>query len=799
VTIGGDVGWRIADAARRFCRVQAAAIFQRWDAESDDLVSIAVSGDVGPTEDGRLSLPHGTGLAGLAVRARGPIASPDVLLDPRVTHTPEAWRRLAATTARAVLAVPLILQERVIGALAVADHVGRCFDRQEVELALIFAGQVALTLENMWLCRQAARREREFAEQWGLLRTAMENLAQGVSVVDRDLRLVAWNTRFLDLLGFPREFGQVGRPFEDFIRYNAERGEYGPGRPDEQTRERVALARRFAPHCFERVRPDGTVVEVRGGPMPAGGFVTTYTDVTERRRSEQALQRSQARYRAIVEDQTELVCRWTSDGRLTFFNDTYRRCAGRTPDELMGAQFMALPLSTLPSREQPVVSFEQQVALPSGEVRWQHWTTRAILDASGRTVEFQSVGQDTTERKRAELALRRSEEQLRHAQKMEAVGRLAGGVAHDFNNLLTVITGRGEMLLRGLEGDQRLRRHAECIQETGGRATELVRQLLAFSRKQRLTPKVLDLNAVVAGMERMLRRLIGEHIELKGRYEADLWRVKADPGQLEQVIVNLVVNARDAMPDGGVLTLETGNVELDAAFAESHLGASPGPHVLLAVTDTGVGIDAETRSHLFEPFFTTKGPGKGTGLGLATVYGIVKQSGGHVSVDSEPGQGARFGVYLPRVDAPIDPPPPAAAGAPPSGGSETILLVEDQEEVRALAREVLQVSGYRVLEAANGPAAVAEATRHAGQIDLLLTDVVMPQMNGRELADRLGRVRPEMGVLYMSGYSDGALVARGALDARAPLLPKPFTSDVLATRVREFLDRRRTPRVAFAH
>jgi CheY-like chemotaxis protein len=361
-------------------------------------------------------------------------------------------------------------------------------------------------------------------------------------------------------------------------------------------------------------------------------------------------------------------------------------------------------------------------------------------------------------------------------------------VAHDFNNLLTVITGRSEILLERLPPENPLRRHVDSIQRTALKAAELIHQLLAFSRKQVRQPRVLDLNAVVAGTEDMLRRLIGEHIELKSHHAVKLGRVQADPGQVEQVLLNLVVNARDAMPRGGVLRIETTDVVLDEVFVQGHPGARPGPFVRLTVADTGHGMSAETRARAFEPFFTTKRPGQGTGLGLATVYGIVKQSDGYVWVESEPGQGARFDVYLPRVDAAAGALPAVLAPAGLTPGSETVLLVEDEDEVRELAREVLQLSGYTLLVARHGREALALAQHHRGPIHLLLTDVVMPHMSGRDLAQHLIEERPNLRVLYMSGYTGDAIVHHGVLDPDAELLPKPFRSDTLAARVRERLD-----------
>jgi two-component system cell cycle sensor histidine kinase/response regulator CckA len=400
-------------------------------------------------------------------------------------------------------------------------------------------------------------------------------------------------------------------------------------------------------------------------------------------------------------------------------------------------------------------------------------------DISGR------IGQ-VIERQRAQEALEQAEGHVRQLQRMEAVGRLAGGVAHDFNNLLTVIIGRGDLLLARLPADSPHRRDIALIRKAAERAAALTKQLLAFSRKQILAPKVLDLNTVVSGMVTMLQRLIGEGIELVFRAGSELGRVKADPTQLEQVIANLVVNARDAMPTGGRLTLETAAVELSEHYARQHAGVQAGRFVMLGVSDTGIGMDRETQARIFEPFFTTKEPGKGTGLGLATVYGIVKQSGGNIWVYSEPGKGTTFKVYLPQVHDAEDAAEPDQIR--PGFGTESILIVEDEDEVRALACEVLATYGYVVLQARTPAEALLIAERHTGPIQLLLTDVIMPGMSGRMLAEQLAPLRPEMSVLYMSGYTDEAIVHHGTLDAGTPFIQKPFTPDALAAGVRRLLD-----------
>jgi CheY-like chemotaxis protein len=379
---------------------------------------------------------------------------------------------------------------------------------------------------------------------------------------------------------------------------------------------------------------------------------------------------------------------------------------------------------------------------------------------------------------------------------MEAVGRLAGGVAHDFNNLLMVISGYSEFLLDRLGPEPALRGPAQEIASAAGRATSLTRQLLAFSRKQMLAPKILDLNGVVTENLKMLTRMIGEDIDLVKVPGTELGAVRADAGQIEQVIMNLAVNARDAMPSGGKLTIETSNVSLDEDYARLHAPLRPGNYVMLAISDTGAGMDSETQSHIFEPFFTTKGP-KGTGLGLSTVYGIVKQSGGYIWVYSEAGKGTTFKIYLPRVaelaesSAQVAAPAESDAAAP---GTETILVVEDEANLRYLARQFLEKQGYRVIDAADGAVAMQIAVAHEGVIHLLLTDVIMPGMNGRELAQRISEIRPNVKVLYMSGYTENVIGRNGTLDAGVRLLQKPFTLRDLKSKVREVLDSTPFPR-----
>ncbi len=502
-----------------------------------------------------------------------------------------------------------------------------------------------------------------------------------------------------------------------------------------------------------------------------------------------ALRRSEQLYRRVVEASQEGVWVVDADGRTTFANARLAQMLGCDRDALLGrpvydfvgeAERPAAEAAVERCRRGAAEQFDFKLRRPDGSDLWALVSTTPLTAPDGACAGALGMLTDLTDR-------RRLEEQFLHAQKMEAVGRLAGGVAHDFNNLLTVILSYAE-LLRGKLGDADDLGMVEEITRSVGQAASLTRQLLAFGRKGVVQPRVLDLGAAVAQTEKMLRRVIGEDVELTVVRPSGPVRVKADPGQLEQVLLNLAINARDAMPEGGRLTIEVQVVELDAAYAADHLRVRPGAYALLAVSDTGVGMDAATKARAFEPFFTTKGD-KGTGLGLATVYGIVQQSGGSVGVYSEPGRGTTFKVYLPLVPSGAEAPSAQAPAGPPPRGSETVLVAEDEGPVRALIRAVLEAHGYTVLEAADGRQALARAALHAGPIHLLVTDLVMPGAGGREVAERLRELRPGVKVLYLSGYTDDAAVRHGVLEAEADFLQKPFTREALARKVREVLSR----------
>ena len=509
-----------------------------------------------------------------------------------------------------------------------------------------------------------------------------------------------------------------------------------------------------------------------------------------RKRQEEALRFSEARYRSLVESAVYGIYRSTVDGKFLDINPALVKMLGYASAEEVMALDLARDIYADPEQRAALIrEYNKNGVMGTSELRWKRKDGRPITvrvsgtpfrNDRGETLGFEMIAEDITER-------RALEDQLRQSQKMEAVGRLAGGIAHDFNNLLTVIKGYSELVMDEIRPADPLRNEVEEIKRAADRAASLTRQLLAFSRQQVLAPKVLDLNSVVNDMDKLLHRLIGEDIDLFTVLGPGLGRIKADPGQVEQVIMNLAVNARDAMPQGGKLTIETANVDLDENYAREHVSVKPGSYVMIAVSDTGMGMTEKVKSRIFEPFFTTKEVGKGTGLGLSTVYGIIKQSGGYVWVYSEVGMGSTFKVYLPRVGSSAEV-APALSSQPIRRGTETVLLVEDEDGVRALVRQILHKHGYNVLESRHGGEALLMCERHQGKIDMLLTDVVLEQMSGRELAERLLKLSPEMKVLYVSGYADDAIVHHGVLNAGVAFLQKPFTTESLARKIRYVLD-----------
>ncbi|MEW6659502.1 MAG: ATP-binding protein [Thermodesulfobacteriota bacterium] len=524
-------------------------------------------------------------------------------------------------------------------------------------------------------------------------------------------------------------------------------------------------------------------------------IVVLIINITTRRRTEKAFRESEEKYRLLVNQVPAVVFKAELDWSFECYNDKIEKITGYPQEDFNSRRLtwldLIFPEDVEPARQLFAEALrtnrsyvtEHRIRKKSGEVCWIQARIQIICGQEGKEDHISGVFFDITARKKLE-------DQLSQAQKMEAVGLLAGGMAHDFNNLLTAIMGYSEIMLLELPDHDLLRTHAEEIIKAAEHGASLTNKLLAFSRKQILQPRVIDLNLIVKDMDKMLRRLIGEDIDLVTHGAKELGMVKADPGQMEHILMNLAINARDAMPQGGKLTIETAGVFLDNAYVQNHVEVNPGPYVMMAVTDNGVGMDAQTLSHIFEPFFTTKESGKGTGLGLAMVYGIVKQSGGHIWVYSEPGRGTTFKVYFPRVaDGPAQAaPPPSREPAQAAGGIETILLVEDDVALRELMSKVLGKYGYQVREASNGNEALAVCEKEEGPIHLLLTDVVLPQMSGRELAGRVAHLCPEIKVLYMSGYTTNAIVHHGVLDAGINFIQKPVKVLSLLHKVRQVLD-----------
>jgi len=696
--------------------------------DGDDLV---LAGAYGASADA-MSTPRlkmGESLSGVVAASGEPLVVWNPADDPRLTPAHrEAYRRY-----RAFLGVPLTVGARVLGVLSIRTRREHGFSLEDLHIVGAFAAQAAIALENARLYRQTEERAEKLESFSALNARLLEESKH------HQARLEA-------LLSASRELSGI-QPVVSLLKSIAEACGRLLGSESVGFRlmegDELVVSGSWGDNDEIMLAPRLKIGESLSGMVAARGEPLVVTDLA---------------------------------------NDARLLPAHREANRRLGYQGMLVV---------PVKVGERVVGVLSIRTRREEGFSAEDLTIATAFASQAAVALENSrlyqETQRAYDELSETQDQLTQARKMEAVGRLAGGIAHDFNNLLTVMTGRSQLLLRRLTPEDPVRSEIELIEKTANRAADLTRQLLAFSRKQILQPAVMNLNAAVATMSEMLRRMIGEDVLLATALDPALGWVQADPSQIEQIVINLVVNARDAMPKGGRLTLETANVELEGAYARAHVGAHPGPHVMLAVSDTGAGMDADTRTRIFEPFFTTKGPGKGTGLGLATVYGIVKQSGGHICVYSELGQGTAFKIYLPRVDPAADPVEPGGLLAHVAQGRETILLVEDEEAVRELARDILEANGYAVLEARHGDEALAICERHSEPIHLMLTDVVMPGMNGRELAERLARLRPETKVLYMSGYTDNAIVLHGVLNGRAVFLQKPFSPDALARKVREVL------------
>jgi PAS domain S-box-containing protein len=620
-------------------------------------------------------------------------------------------------------------------------------------------------------------------------RVAMESTVDGMTIIDTDGQHVYANSAFARLVGFPGPQEVLGKTWRQV---------YDPrdiALLEEQVRQSVATNRRWSGQIALHRRDDTTLpVEMTITLMPQGGTVCVARDISERLKAVHARTEAEIKYRTLVEQVAAIsyIAELGIDGQWFFVSPQIETILGYSPDEwLSGSREW---IRHIPPEDHHIVAAaeeasergepfqaEYRIIRKDGKIIWVSDSAVVVRGSDSHPV-MEGLIVDITDRKVLE-------NQLQQSRRMEAVGRLAGGIAHDFNNLLTIIKGYAEMALNRPGISPEYTKDVQQIANAAERAATLIRQLLAFSRRQVLQPKSLDLNYIVESLDKLLNRLMGADIQMRTACSPNIGTVKADPAQIEQVIMNLVVNARDAMPTGGRLTIETANADLDANYARDHVTVKPGPYVMLAVSDTGIGMDSDTQAHIFEPFYTTKGSGRGTGLGLSTVYGIVKQSGGYIWVYSEPGKGTAFKVYLPRVEEPVSTPSVKVEESAHRKGTETILLVEDDGAVRELARTILVAQGYSVLVAESATHAEQLATNGLREIHLLLTDVVMPGVSGRELARRITANHSRTQVLFMSGYTDNVIAHGGVLETGVAFLQKPFTPRALTSKVREVLDR----------
>ncbi len=725
--------------------------------------------------------------------------------DPLVISLDRDSRNLSRTSIRegfrSYAGVPIRFKDKVLGVMSLITCQEEYFKPEHLTLLGSIGNQVGVAIENAYLYEQARREiaerdqaEKALRESEEKYRLLVENAGEAILVV-QDHMLKFANTKLFEMTGFTND-ELVSEPLSEFI-HPADR-EMVLGR-HEKRRQGMDVPPRYSFRVLSKsgdvrwVELNVAMIEWEGRPA-ALGFLS---DITERKQAEEALRESQEYQQAMIATSPLAIFSLDPDGRVRSWNVAAERSFGWSEQEVLGEFLPIVPedqLDAFAALRMRVLEGETLHRLEltrrrkDGSPVEVSVSAAPIRDNKGRIEAIMAVLEDISDRKRAEEEREKLEAQLRQSQKMEAVGRLAGGVAHDFNNMLSVIIGHAELAMTKVDPDSPLQEDLQQVHNAGQRSTAIIRQLLAFARKQIISPQVLDLNETVEGMLKMLRRLIGEDIELSWRPGANLWPVRMDPSQLDQILANLCVNARDAIDGVGKITIETGTVTFDEAYCAAHHGFVPGDFVLLAVTDNGCGMDKDTLDNVFEPFFTTKGTDKGTGLGLATVYGIVKQNNGFINAYSEPGLGTTIRIYLPRHEGDSTKEiQKEESEETPSGQGETVLIVEDETPVLKLSQRLLQKLGYKVLTATTPSEAIRLAERHPGSIDLLMTDVVMPEMNGRDLAEMLHADHPAMKTLFMSGYTANVISYQGVLAEGVCFLEKPFSMTDIAAKVREAL------------
>ena len=698
--------------------------------------------------------------------------------------------------AEELIANPLRIQDLIDGKTLLSERYAR---RQDGTLVLVEISAKMLEDGRMQAIIRDITERKRTEELRSQLAAIVESSSDAIIGRSLDGTITIWNKGAEETYGYSADEA-IGRPISILV---------PPNRQDElpEILEKIRKGETIRHYETKRLCKDRKLIDVSITVSPikeANGNITGASviarDITERKRAQEALRKSEERYREIVENANDIIYTHDLAGRFLSLNKAGERITGYSREEALNMNIAdvvapecleeARQMLLKKTRGESLTNYNLVIIAKNGQRVVLEINSRPVFEKGGVAC-IQGIARDVTERKRTEEALRWTEEQLRQSQKLEAIGRLAGGIAHDFNNLLTIITGYSDLVLRRLNKKDPHREKIEEVKKAAQRAATLTHQLLAFSRKQVLQPKVLDLNSVTLDLSNMLERLLGDDVELVLNLKPDTLRVYADPGQMEQVLMNLVVNSRDAMPHGGEIIIRTENVKLDETYTKTRDVVKPGDYVMLAVSDTGIGMDPETEAHIFEPFFTTKERGKGTGLGLSTVYGIIKQSGGYIWVYSEVGIGTTFKIYLPQTREEAEAPKAADKTFETSRGTETVLIAEDEAIVRTLTRSFLEEQGYKVLEAADGEEAIRVCREYGGsgqQIHLLITDVVMPKMSVRELTEQIAASCPEISVLYMSGYTDDAIVHHGILDPETNFLEKPFTADELLLKVREILD-----------